>query len=76
MRARIAVKAINIKTGEVLIFSSAYEAAKRLNLSQSSVNRCVNGHLHRVGVWGFMKINWEEEFKKLEAKQNDKNSEE
>lgn len=68
MRPRIAVKAIHLKTGETRIFSSAYSAAKELNLSQSAVNRCVNGYLLRAGEWSFFKINWEEEFKRTDAK--------
>src|SRR5690606_13422546 len=45
--ARVPIKAINIKTGEELIFESIRECALKLNLVQSCVCRVLRGKQNR-----------------------------
>ena len=56
MRARQPLKATNMKTREIRIFSSSYAAAKILNLNQASISRCANGFLKTTGGWKFEKL--------------------
>lgn len=45
----------NFKTGEVIEFGSILQAAKKLNLSDSSIGKAVRGIAKRVGDWRFIK---------------------
>ena len=53
----IPVAARNIFTGEVLYFKSCGEAARELNLCESSIRSCKDGKRIRAGMYTFRRMN-------------------
>ncbi len=45
--------AINLTTGEKLVFNSQIEASRQLNLSDSNINKVLKGKLKRTGNYTF-----------------------
>lgn len=50
------IKAINIDTGETIVFDSQREASIKLGLSGSNIFRVLNGKRNRVGRYTFERI--------------------
>lgn len=61
-RRKIPLKAINMTTGEVRIYSRAREAARDLNISESSISIILRGKAHTAKGWTFEDVDPEDEY--------------